>query len=380
MKRLATSLLLISCLLWLNVPLLGQTKPQPRKPAPARQPATKQPGGRELGQPQSSQREETAPEAQETKPAALAAAPKAPRRKMVMVPDFDARGLPKWWGSWDIGSLFANVMISRLSRTNLYGVVERQRMLDLFREQDLMQDERFRQESITKIGKLLGADLVLFGYLTNFSRKKSGKVFYDEYTAQISFSARLVDISSGKVVSSAEIEYVSPKDRKVSFSGDKDFNPNDPDFLQSLFGRAINEAVGQAVDKLTGEGGGSVAAAGNPVGAGVGNNLTNRPPSAPAVEPAQPAGPLKGLIAAIDGDTIIINRGQAHGVKVGSFFSVTRVIREIKDPETGKVIRQQTEEVARIKITNVEATSCDGVVVSGAKAKLKERDAVVLVE
>jgi hypothetical protein len=58
---------------------------------------------------------------------------------------------------------------------------------------------------------------------------------------------------------------------------------------------------------------------------------------------------------------------------------VTKVIKEIRDPENpSKIIRQQTEELARIKVTSVEATSCDGVVVS-TKVKLKEKDPVVLV-
>jgi hypothetical protein len=86
------------------------------------------------------------------------------------------------------------------------------------------------------------------------------------------------------------------------------------------------------------------------------------------------------MIAAVDGETIIINRGSTHGVKVGSFFIVSKIIKEIPDPENPSIIiRRVVEEMARIKINKVDATSCDGVVVS-KKVTLKERDVVELVK
>jgi len=355
------------------------------RPRPAPRPARAQ-GARDLAQPQATQAVAADPEpaaapAPEEPPAAErpvprpapVAAPQANRRKLVMVPDFDARGLPNWWGTWDIGSLFGNVMVSHLSRTESYTIVERERMNEILGELATSGGTEYKQERFTKAGKLLGADLILFGYLTNFTRKKSNKVFYEEYSAGIAFNVRLVDIASGRVVRSAEIEYTSPKDRKMSMSGKDQINPNDSDFLQSLFGKAINESVRQVVVKLEG---GSDAHASQVAGSTGGGSV-----GAPAAnfQPAASAGPVKGMIAAVDGETIIINRGQSHGVKVGSHFVVTKVVREIRDPETNQVIRQVTEEVARIKVTNVEATSSDGVLVS-AKGKLSVKDQVVLVD
>jgi curli biogenesis system outer membrane secretion channel CsgG len=281
-----------------------------------------------------------------------------------MVTDFDARGVPRWWGDWDIGSLFANSMITRLSRTGTFDVVERERMKAIVDEQNLTQDERFRQDKVTKIGQLLGADYVLFGYLTNFSRKKSNKFLYNEYSAAISFSVRLVDISSGTVVNSAEIDYVSAKDHKVVMQDDKAFSPNDPDFVQSLFGKAINEAIGQAVERLTGE----TSAPINQTAMIRPNNL-----SAPTGPPAQPDdGKLRGMIAAVDGSNVIINRGLTQGVKVGDIFEVTR--GGITDPETGRILRAKV--IAEIRITSVDDSSADGAITS-QKEKVATKDSVV---
>jgi curli biogenesis system outer membrane secretion channel CsgG len=379
--RLATLILFAACCVtYFGLPSSAQTK---KTPANRNKPAT-QPTGRAQGvkatapasTPAPAQAEESEPSPAPVTHSAPAATPKPPKRLIVMVPDFDAGGLPNWWGGWNIGSLFANMMVTHLSRAEGYSVVERQRMLDLLREQDASQDERFRQSNITRLGKLMGADLVAFGYLTTFSRNTSSKVFYKEYSAKISFNVRLVDISSGKLVKSAEVEYASPKDRKVSLSGKDEINPNDSEFLQSLFGKSINESVKQAVEKLTGESGSALASQPTPNPGPNTGGSNFKPPAAPP----QPSGPLTGMIAAVDGETIIINRGSTHGVKVGSFFIVSKLIKEIPDPENPSIIiRRVVEEMARIKINKVDATSCDGVVVS-KKVTLKERDVVELVK
>lgn len=318
---------------------------------------------REIGQPENS----AAPSKNATvaPPTTSAASPpQSNRRRKVMVTDFDARGVPKWWGDWDIGSLFANSMITRLSNTGTYDVVERERMKAIIEEQNLSQDERFRQDKVTKIGQLLGADYVLFGYLTNFARKKSNKVFYSEYSAAISFTLRLVDVSSGTVVKSAEIDYVSGKSQKVVLQDEKTFNPNDPDFVQSLFGKAINESVSQGVQRLTGEMPAPIAQI---------TTDTKKTLAAPGSAAATPAdGKIRGMVAAVDGNTVIINRGRSQGVKVGDVFEVTR--GGITDPETGRILRAKV--IAELRITNIEDGSADAEIVS-QKEKVAAKDSVV---
>jgi curli biogenesis system outer membrane secretion channel CsgG len=380
MKRLLFRGLLTLSLLALACPALRAQTSNP--PTNRNRPKPKAAATRDLGQPQAN---EPAPaKAVETpapapKPAvvtapapqpaaAVVAKPASSKRPKVMVLDFDARGLPQWWGEWNVGSLFGNIMVSRLSRTEMYDVVERTRMNDLIQEQNLNQDERFKQDKITKIGRLLGADYILFGYLTNFSRKKSDKIIVKQYSALISYSVRLVDIASGTVVKSAEIEYTSAKNNKMVMSGDNTFNPNDPDFLQSLFGKAINEAVAMGIEKLTGE---QQIVAGKV-------QLTSSPSSSnnaktSVVPPPVNDGKLRGFIAAVDGEIVIINRGQTHGVKVGDVFEVTR--GGVVDPETGRVLRAKV--IAEIKITSVENDSADASFIS-KKEKVVVKDSIVL--
>jgi hypothetical protein len=54
-------------------------------------------------------------------------------------------------------------------------------------------------------------------------------------------------------------------------------------------------------------------------------------------------------------------------------ISIERVTREVKDPATGEVIRTVTAPVGRIELTNVEARSSEGRVLSGSGMKVGDR-------
>lgn len=325
---------------------------------------------RTLEQPQAEkEKPETKPT--ETKTETTTKTPRPTNKtKKVMITDFDARGLIKWWGgNWDIGSLFANSIIGPLSQSESYEVVERSRMKELFEEQGLTESERFSQNAVTKIGRLLGADYILFGFLTDFTRKKGGFGPYAEYSAKISYSARLVDVATGKVFKSAEVNYLSPKQKSFSLTKETDFNPNDPEFLQTLFGKAISESIRAAVVQLTGENVGqtsTVTTAGNSF------DQKNNPDNSSVI--------LQGKVADVTNNTITINRGRSQGVKEGQFFAVVKIVKEIKDPDTGKVISQKTEELARLKITKVDDGAAEGVLVSGDIKTLAVGTSVVRVD
>src|ERR1700686_965072 len=273
-------------------------------------------------------------------------------KKFVMVPDFDARGIYRWWqGNWDIGSLFANSIMGPLSRTQSFEVVERARTREVIAEQVTSESERFSQPAITKAGRLFGADYILFGDLLDFSRKKGGNPLVKEVQVSIRLSARLVSVATGKVYRSTEISYLSPKSKEYLLLGsDKEPNPNDPEFLQSLFGKAITEAAAQTVSQLTGE--------------GVGTSSTSVPPPA-GTGKAVPERTAKvtenGLIAEVTGNKVVINLGSSNGVKIGALFAVVHVIKEVRDPQDpSKIIMRKTEELARIKITSVEGAASEG--------------------
>ena len=81
---------------------------------------------------------------------------------------------------------------------------------------------------------------------------------------------------------------------------------------------------------------------------------------------------VEGLVAAVDGTTVVLNIGSKAGVKVGNQFSVERPGSEIKDPATGKVIRRITSKVGVVRIVDVDDVSAVADVVSGMGFKVSD--------
>ena len=69
---------------------------------------------------------------------------------------------------------------------------------------------------------------------------------------------------------------------------------------------------------------------------------------------------VQGLVADASGGTLILNVGSKSGVKVGDRLQVTRKVREIKDPATGKVLRSVEDQLGEVAITEVDEQSSVG--------------------
>ncbi len=76
------------------------------------------------------------------------------------------------------------------------------------------------------------------------------------------------------------------------------------------------------------------------------------------------------MIADVSGTTVILNVGKSQGVQVGSVLKVQRVTRVVKDPATGKVIKEVTDEVGQIKIDEADASSSTGKITAGTDIKV----------
>jgi hypothetical protein len=66
---------------------------------------------------------------------------------------------------------------------------------------------------------------------------------------------------------------------------------------------------------------------------------------------------VNGLVADVSGNTLIVNVGSKAGVKVGDKLQVTRQVRVVKDPATGKVIKSVEDRVGEATVTEVDSDS-----------------------
>jgi hypothetical protein len=87
---------------------------------------------------------------------------------------------------------------------------------------------------------------------------------------------------------------------------------------------------------------------------------------------------VEGLVAAVDGDQIVLNVGAKTGIKVGDHMAVERVTSTIKDPATGAVLRKMTTKLGELEVIDVDDISavCKAVNGSGFKVGDVARTAV----
>ena len=67
---------------------------------------------------------------------------------------------------------------------------------------------------------------------------------------------------------------------------------------------------------------------------------------------------FSGLVADVSGNTLILNVGKKSGVHVGDTVEVSRQVRVVKDPTTGKVIKAVTDKIGSATVTDVDDDSC----------------------
>ena len=66
---------------------------------------------------------------------------------------------------------------------------------------------------------------------------------------------------------------------------------------------------------------------------------------------------INGIVADVVDNILILNVGLNHGVKEGDSLSIERILREIKDPSTGEVIRVLTKAIGTAQVTSADERS-----------------------
>ncbi|MDI6783288.1 MAG: CsgG/HfaB family protein [bacterium] len=255
-------------------------------------------------------------------------------------------------GAWHIGGGVSDMLATALFKSNKFDVIERERIALVLKEQKFQQTDLVDENSAVEIGKLLGADVIVTGNVTEFGTKRGGLDF-DRFapqglrglsvktqTVRIAMDARLIDVTTGKLLAaeSADASHSSGnvgigiENTGVAF-GDRGFD-------ETSAGKATREAVNKMVQKIT-------------------------------------ASLYSAQVASVDGAEVIINIGKKDGVKVGDLFEVKSVGKPIVDPATGKVLGHKKSTAGRIKIIAVEDTFATGTLIDGGA---NEKDVVEKIE
>ncbi|MGA3370230.1 MAG: CsgG/HfaB family protein [Terracidiphilus sp.] len=303
------------------------------------------------------------------------ASAQAPKRKpRIAVLDFDYATVQSsttgmFGANVDVGKGITDLLITGLVKDGTFSIIERQALQKLETEQNFSNSQRADSTSAAKLGKLLGVDAIIVGSITQFGNETKkvgmgggggswagsalGGIGHSNSKANVGITARIVNVDTGEILAVAEGAGTSSRSSTSLLGGGSHGWSNgngNVDFGSSNFQETIiGEATKMAVDKLTAD----VLANASKVSV---RTIT-----------------VEGLVAAVDGGQVILNVGKKAGVNVGDQLEVVRVTKEIKDPETGNVIRRLTSSIGIVKATDVDDASAVCIPVSGSGFQAGDR-------
>ena len=309
-------------------------------------------------------------------PAQQAAAPSGIRHKVAVL-DFNYATVMNasqavFGTNVDIGKGISDMLINELVNNGTYRVIERNQIDKILNEQNFSNSNRADATTAAKIGHILGVDAVITGDITQFGRDDQNKnvggmlgkwgagyglggVGTSKAKAVVAVTARMIDTSTGEILASASGKGESTRSGTMlggGGAGTGGFGAGGGGMTSSNFAATIiGEATTKAVTDLA-----------TALNADSAKLPTIAAPVAPTVT-------VNGLIADASSNDIIINVGTAGGVKVGDKLAVTRVVRVVKDPATGKPLRSIEDSVGQLTITSVDASSAVGTFSGAGKPK-----------
>lgn len=271
------------------------------------------------------------------------------RKKRIAILDFEFDAIQKWWeGDWNVGAGISEILVTKLFKDGTYELVDRNAIDQILKEQDMSNSARFDASSAAQLGKLLGADALLTGSITQFGTEKKstggvggllgkkggvlGGLGMKKSKAKCVIDARLIDVNTGVIISVAEGEGTSNRKGLLlggagygqSSAGGGAFQMTSSGFRETILGEATNTACDSVVAQIV----------------------------ANADQISVLKVEIKGTVADFDTGSreITMIPGREAGVAVGQVFMVQRVTGVVKNPATGEVIRQKTQDIGKMEI------------------------------
>ena len=298
------------------------------------------------------------------------------KRRVAILP-FEYGAVRSTVGTVDVGKGITTLLITKLVNDGTYKVVERQILDQILKEQNFSVSDRADQSTAIKIGKLLSVDAIIVGTVTHFGFEKSsmnvgaaasaagryipyvggfgfGGLKVKKGKVKVAIDARIVDTATGEILAAVHGDGVSSRSGASIWGGGGGWGgggSGSAGFGSSGFASSIaGEATMQAVDTM-------------------GTQLISSAVKIPDNKSIAAAN-VQGKIADVTGTTVILNVGKQHGLKVGNKLQVERAYKTIRDPDSGKVIKELFKTVALVKLTSVDTGTSTGEIPAGSEVRV----------
>ena len=287
--------------------------------------------------------------------AATAPAPAAATgpKKRVAVMNFDygtvKTTVAQIFGSdQDVGKGISDLLVQKLVQDGKYSVIERNALDKILAEQNFSNSDRADSATAAKIGRILGIDCITqFGrddQHTNvggggygLGRFGLGGVGTSKAKAVVGVSARMINTSTGEILVAVTGTGESTRSSTALLGGGGGWSGGGGGGLDMGSSNFSNTILGEAVHKAVDDTGAQLDASVDKI---------------PTVKME-----VNGLVADVSGSTLIINVGKKSGVHVGDKLIVSRQVRTVKDPATGKVIKSVEDKVGEATVTEADNDS-----------------------
>jgi len=165
-----------------------------------------------------------------------------------------------------IGDGMAEMLSNALFKTNRFIVLERGAVGDVLKEQDFGASGHVKPETAAKIGEIEGADLLIFGTITEFepgtTGAKGGKsvrppwrrgipdIFYlrgEIRTSHVAMIVKVIEVRTARVLASDEVEGKATDIMGLGDLGGGDFSSVFSGYSKTPMEKAIRVAIKEAV-------------------------------------------------------------------------------------------------------------------------------------
>jgi curli biogenesis system outer membrane secretion channel CsgG len=268
----------------------------------------------------------------------------------------------------DVGKGISDMLVQKLVTDGKYSVIERNALDKVLGEQNFSNSDRADASTAAKIGRVLGVDAIIIGSITQFGRDDQhtniggggyggygsklglGGIGTKKSKAVVGITARLVNTTTGEILAAVTGKGESSRSGTSLIGagagggsgGVGGLDMGSSNFGQTILGEAVQAAVTDAATQLD-------TAAGN----------------LPTVKVS-----VSGLVADVSGNTLIINVGSKTGLKVGDTLDISRQVRTVKDPATGKVLKAITDKVGSGTVTQIDQDSATVTFTGSGPAKV----------
>ncbi|HEX4772723.1 MAG TPA: CsgG/HfaB family protein [Bryobacteraceae bacterium] len=258
----------------------------------------------------------------------------------------------------DVGKGISDLLVDRLVTDGRFSVVERTAIAKVLAEQNLSNSDRADASTAAKLGKILGVQYIIIGSITQFGRDDQshslggggysgfgskyglGNLGTHKAKAVVAVNARMIDTNTAEILAVASGKGESTRSGANLLGGgganggggSGGMSMNSSNFGTTILGEAVSAAVTE-------------------LATGLENNNSKLPTQVVSVS---------GMVADVSGNALVINVGSKAGLKAGDHLTITRPVRKITDPATGKVLRSVEEPVGTLTVTDVDESSASG--------------------